>query len=221
MDQATGKVVAAGDRLSALPDALLHSIMSLLTARQAVQTCVLSPRWRDLWRTTPCLDIDHREFEVAAGAAAGGGGVASRVSPDPDQETWGKVEDFTANLLMYHRAPVLDRFRLRVGSRFRELDVERWVRRAITCRPAVLEVAMASDYFSSLLLLDIDFQLTLPPLGRACRLKRLHLCGVLLDGGFAASLRSGCPVLEDLELKNCNCLFQEIVSICHPEEPGH
>jgi hypothetical protein len=37
------------DRLSALPDSLLHAIMSLLKARQAVQTCVLSTRWRHLW----------------------------------------------------------------------------------------------------------------------------------------------------------------------------
>ncbi|KAG2572299.1 hypothetical protein PVAP13_7KG167130 [Panicum virgatum] len=32
------------DRLSSLPDDLLH-IMSFLTSRQAVQTCVLSRRW--------------------------------------------------------------------------------------------------------------------------------------------------------------------------------
>ncbi|CAN6219575.1 unnamed protein product [Urochloa humidicola] len=52
------------DRLSALPDCLLHVIMSSLKARQVVQTCVLSRRWRDLWRSVPCLDVDLNEFRT-------------------------------------------------------------------------------------------------------------------------------------------------------------
>ncbi|KAF8700188.1 hypothetical protein HU200_034565 [Digitaria exilis] len=56
---------AEPDRLSALPDCLLHTIMSSLKARQAVQTCVLSTRWRHLWRSVPCLDIDLDEFKAA------------------------------------------------------------------------------------------------------------------------------------------------------------
>jgi hypothetical protein len=54
------------DRLSALPDCLLHTIMSSLKARQAVQTCVLSRRWRHLWRSVPCLDVDINEFRADA-----------------------------------------------------------------------------------------------------------------------------------------------------------
>ncbi|CAN6206138.1 unnamed protein product [Urochloa humidicola] len=58
------------DRLSALPDCLLHVIMSSLKARQAVQTCVLSKRWRDLWRSMPCLDVDLNEFRTETAASA-------------------------------------------------------------------------------------------------------------------------------------------------------
>lgn len=50
------------DRLSSLCDELLHHIMSFLMARQAVQTCVLSKRWRNLWRYLPCLDFNRVEF---------------------------------------------------------------------------------------------------------------------------------------------------------------
>ncbi|CAN6372812.1 unnamed protein product [Urochloa humidicola] len=32
--------------------------------------CVLSTRWRDLWRSVPCLNIDLAEFRAAAGTAA-------------------------------------------------------------------------------------------------------------------------------------------------------
>ncbi|CAO2149562.1 unnamed protein product [Urochloa humidicola] len=58
------------DLMSALPDCLLHVIMSSLKARQVVQTCVLSTRWRDLWRSVPCLNIDLAEFRAAAGTVA-------------------------------------------------------------------------------------------------------------------------------------------------------
>ncbi|CAL4983550.1 unnamed protein product [Urochloa decumbens] len=58
------RAAAGPDLLSALPDCLLHAIMSSLKARQAVQTCVLSTRWRDLWRSVPCLDIDLDEFRA-------------------------------------------------------------------------------------------------------------------------------------------------------------
>ncbi|CAO2144671.1 unnamed protein product, partial [Urochloa humidicola] len=69
------------DLLSALPDCLLHVIMSSLKARQAVQTCVLSTRWRDLWRSVPCLDIDFDEFRAETAAPSGSGGEDG---PDAD-----------------------------------------------------------------------------------------------------------------------------------------
>jgi hypothetical protein len=62
-----GGCTAGGpDRLSSLPDCILHTIMSSLKARQAVQTCVLSTRWRHLWRSVPCLDIDFDVFNNKA-----------------------------------------------------------------------------------------------------------------------------------------------------------
>ncbi|TVU14379.1 hypothetical protein EJB05_37843, partial [Eragrostis curvula] len=105
---------------------------------------------------------------------------------------------------MDHDAPALERFRLHVGVRRRDEDVHRWIRRGIKYRPAVLEITAK----------NISYMLKLPPLGpvTSCRLRRLRLCGVHLDGGFADDLRSRCPVLEDLELKRCYCSFQEMVS---------
>ncbi|KAF8662566.1 hypothetical protein HU200_056164 [Digitaria exilis] len=47
----------AADRLSALPDALLHHVMSFMKAWDVARTCVLSRRWRDLWASAPCVDI--------------------------------------------------------------------------------------------------------------------------------------------------------------------
>ncbi|KAG2572292.1 hypothetical protein PVAP13_7KG166800 [Panicum virgatum] len=171
------------DRLSALPDELLHSIMFFLMARQVVQTSVLSRRWRHLWRSTPCLDIDHGEFNRR-----------------PD--VWRRLLDFTYNLFSKHSAPVLERFRLHLGASYNLNAVDDWVRRGIECRPAAPEITMSTDC-----------QLTRPLLpAAACRLTRMRLCRVRLEGSFTRHLRSGFPVLEDLALARCDCLFQEMVS---------
>lgn len=46
------------DRLSSLSDDVLHRVLSFLDTRLAVQTCVLSKRWRHVWTTSPFLTFD-------------------------------------------------------------------------------------------------------------------------------------------------------------------
>ena len=103
---ATGRARASGggggggssagdlDRLSALPDSLLHAIMSFLKARQAVQTCVLATRWRHLWRSLPCLDIDQDEFRAAPKPSNN-----NHLAPDVDDSDieFDEVDDSDAN----------------------------------------------------------------------------------------------------------------------------
>ncbi|KAM3260740.1 hypothetical protein ACQJBY_051783 [Aegilops geniculata] len=98
-----GAVGHAGDRLSALPDDLLHAIMSRLKALQMARTCVLSTRWRHLWRGVPCLDVDEEE----TGA-------------------YNNFDNFTGNLLRSHDIAVLEDFRLHAAR-----TSDRWVRRAV------------------------------------------------------------------------------------------
>ncbi|KAF7044735.1 hypothetical protein CFC21_053930 [Triticum aestivum] len=54
---------AGDDRLSALPDDLLRTILSRLMAQQTVQTCMLSTRWRHLWRAVKHQLIHLRWIE--------------------------------------------------------------------------------------------------------------------------------------------------------------
>nr|TKW04511.1 hypothetical protein SEVIR_7G114700v2 [Setaria viridis] len=176
------RVAAAdgGDRLSALPDELHHSIMSLLMARQIVQTSVLSRR--------------------GDGAAA----TSGHSGPSPNEVTWRKLLEFMSNLFGSHGAPILDRFQLHVGPYLSGDAVNSWIRRGTRYRPAALEITMADSC-------GYWFTPSLVP-ATACRLTRMHLRRVRLAGGFAEHLRSGCPVLEDLVLTRCDCIFQEIFS---------
>ncbi|CAO2035102.1 unnamed protein product [Urochloa humidicola] len=186
-----------GDRLSALPDELLHSILSFLPARQVVQTTVLSHRWSGLWRSTPCLNIDHREFTKSSAAV---------YNHADEQAAWNKLLRFTSKLLENHRAPVLETFRVCVGALFSlaPFAANSWIQHGIaTSRAAALEVDMApsgSYWFTPTLLV---------PAGGS-RLTRIRLCRVRLSGAFADQLRSGSsfPVLEDLALARCDFAFQ-------------
>ncbi|KVH95632.1 F-box domain, cyclin-like protein [Cynara cardunculus var. scolymus] len=50
------------DRLSSLPDDLIHQILSCNDIKFAVQTCLLSSRWKLLWTSMPCLNFSSRHF---------------------------------------------------------------------------------------------------------------------------------------------------------------
>jgi hypothetical protein len=197
--RAGGDAVAfAADRLGDLPDGLLHTIMSFLPAPQVVRTSVLSRRWRDLWRSTPCINIEESEFWATNGSWSN---VHER------QESWRKLEDFTTNLLLFHiNVTSLEKFRIssygRPGDELHRRDIDRWVRRGIKYCPQVLEIIIYASPPHPF-----------PHMGASsCRLKRLHLHYMYLDSQFGDMLFSGCPVLEDLDLTDCNNDFQEIKS---------
>ncbi|XP_061371774.1 FBD-associated F-box protein At5g18780-like [Gastrolobium bilobum] len=50
------------DRLSDLPDCVLLHILAFLNAKDAVRTCVLSNRWKDLWKLLSTLTLHSSDF---------------------------------------------------------------------------------------------------------------------------------------------------------------
>ncbi|KAF8650785.1 hypothetical protein HU200_063689 [Digitaria exilis] len=70
-DGMTKKAAASGgqDRISELPDALLHHVLSLLPVDEAVQTSVLARRWLHLWKGMPVLRLvgPKKRFPTAEG----------------------------------------------------------------------------------------------------------------------------------------------------------
>ncbi|RCV33744.1 hypothetical protein SETIT_7G107000v2 [Setaria italica] len=177
------------DRLSALPDSLIHHIMSFMKARQVVQTCVLSTRWRHLWRSMTCLDVDKSEFETP--------GAKKYL----DYEGWEKFEDFMDTLLSPGNVSIasLDTLRLQASYGIGEgRPASRWIRRGIKYPHGQLPAAgvhrgKVVSYNS-------------------WRLRRLHLSNIELCDLFAEHVRTSCQSLEDLELGSCSCKFHAIAS---------
>uniref|UniRef100_A0A0E0H1U6 F-box domain-containing protein n=1 Tax=Oryza nivara TaxID=4536 RepID=A0A0E0H1U6_ORYNI len=185
---------SAEDRLSELPDCLLHDILALVGSRQAVRTSVLSRRWRGLWRSAPRVDIDQREFRRACGGEEG--------EPVVDCDGFEDFADgiLSPTLLGGTGTPPLDAFRLHLLYEGRFITFGRWVRRALTRRPASVDIHV--EYGGTV---DWPPALTLGDGAGTGRLKRLHLFGVHLgfisgDGGRLAELL---PVLEDLRMESC------------------
>ncbi|CAN0928266.1 F-box/FBD/LRR-repeat protein At1g16930 [Linum grandiflorum] len=55
---------APGDRLSNLPDEVIHDILARLkSSKQPARLAILSKRWNRLWRSYPAIDFNYNEYE--------------------------------------------------------------------------------------------------------------------------------------------------------------
>ncbi|KQK14641.2 LOW QUALITY PROTEIN: hypothetical protein BRADI_1g17750v3 [Brachypodium distachyon] len=54
--------MAAADRLSVLPDGMLHRILSFTPSKEAAASSALSRGWRPLWRQTTGINLDSRRY---------------------------------------------------------------------------------------------------------------------------------------------------------------
>lgn len=177
-----------GDRISALPDEALVRVLSHLRSRDAVQTCVLSRRWRYLWRSVSCIDVSFEEFEDRAAAN------------NLEREEMFKM--FVNHLLILRKPVDLKEFRLEyslaVGIGTVDLGANSdhanlWIRHALQYKARTVKIGNQSE------LLQL-----LPSVFTSTCLKRLHITNAQLIRGFFERLRKGCPALEYLFLSNCD-----------------
>ncbi|KAM0887097.1 hypothetical protein ACQ4PT_025285 [Festuca glaucescens] len=200
MERAADASDVKPDRLSVLPDCLLHGILSLssMGARGLVQTSTLSRRWRHFWREAPCLDIGPHEFQG-----------------DDEFQKWVRFNNFVDSLVLQHDAVGLDALRMQVveppkdrSGRWSRPDGNSWVRRCLArYSPAVLDIRNQSTSGAHVQMRRVTRGTVLH------HLTTLRLTGVTLCAGFEHLLgASGCPLLENLELKDCLIGFREVVA---------
>jgi hypothetical protein len=204
---AASRAGSGRDRLSDLPDCLLHSVLSSLRSRQVVQTCLLSQRWRHLWRSVPCLDVDQQDFMLEPKPAPGQYAdwdeydKAKKERIDIDLKRQRSFEDFADTVLPLNSAWPLDAYRLHVADRDLHKASYRWIRRGLARHPSELRVTYDfrshEDYLFSFELASGGV------LSVTSRLRRLHLSNLTLSAKLAEEIRSDCPILEELKLLNC------------------
>ncbi|XBI50822.1 hypothetical protein VPH35_114174 [Triticum aestivum] len=206
------RCVDVADRLGDLPDSLLQVIISLLGFRQAVQTGVLSRRWKNLWRGMPVVDIDEREF-------AG------------DGQTWDRFEDFVDHAsTSIPPGTRLDAFRLHVVS-CDTATSSRWIRRGLSHLPAAVSIHGTNTGHS---MVWWNPHVSSPPRSpfryaaadglwqqrgmSACaagftrRLTTLRLVGAGISRGFFEELGRNCPTLQELHTERCMMRMLSLVS---------
>uniref|UniRef100_A0A453HKG5 F-box domain-containing protein n=2 Tax=Aegilops tauschii subsp. strangulata TaxID=200361 RepID=A0A453HKG5_AEGTS len=158
------------DCIGALPEGILHHILSFLPAQEAVRTCVLAQRWRHLWKCTTGLRIVGNKGPVSVQL----------------------LRKFMDHLLILRERTDLDTVGIEF-RKFREDDVpfvNLWIRFALQSKVRALTVCHYDDC-------NQPFNLDGLPFVSPC-LRTLVLSGVGLQGALLDF--SSCPALEDLTI---------------------
>ncbi|KAJ3692748.1 hypothetical protein LUZ60_011843 [Juncus effusus] len=188
------------DKISSLPDYLIHCILSFLTTKESLQTSLLSKRWINVWKSVPRLDLNFSDFN--------------------------QVEKFVSfvNWILHHKISnsleKIDSFNLRWKSCTEENEdtINDWICDLVSLRPKEVHVDLSKtdDYFSSYLFdcpsIERLFLWTQmngawgsfnPDIVNLLFLKSLNLGWVNLKEEFIQRLVSSCPVIEELTFENC------------------
>ncbi|KAJ3681914.1 hypothetical protein LUZ60_014487 [Juncus effusus] len=202
----------AKDRLSDLPDPIIHSILSRLFIDEAVRTSVLSSRWRHLWRTNPSLRFSF--------------------TPRPDPDSPPRFTDFVEIISRCLRlcAP-LEKLRSVAfplpDDSSKATTLARWIRFAsdrsverLSLYEGVLgggRLPVPLSLFAcwslvSLKMQSCAFHAPIPASSRFNRLETLVLDCVDIPTEAFASLLHSSPFLENLSLSSCRKLTRIAIS---------
>lgn len=204
------------DRISYLPDDILHNILSSLYIFDVFHLSILSKRWNYIWKTMPYLNFDINRFSY------------ERIRQPWDVVMAEKFKDFINWVLINQCADNLVCFKLCCGYYFDKGAIFRWIRVATTRNVQQLALSFfPAESFElpycvvtceSLRVLKLHLDgaiLKLPNHFGFCQLKLLHLVRVGLPNETSC-LFSTCPILETLILEDCSfgtMILLEIASL--------
>ncbi|MBA0630236.1 hypothetical protein Godav_002355, partial [Gossypium davidsonii] len=214
------------DWISVLPDEILHHILSFLTTKQSIQTCILSKRWIDLWKFTPVIDI-----QMAT----------------PYHETTPSERAFIHNTLTQHQAFKLHKFSLdfsygALEDAVANVQIQHYIEFAISRQVQILSVSTElifeelEDYYvlpnvfyshdnvpslEQVFLKCFLFNPNPPCDLPFASLKALCFFHCVIDDGTLKGLLSNFPVLESLTIDLCHRLLNFKASWCQSMRLKH
>lgn len=202
-----------GDRISNLPDELIHHIFYFLPSKLAVQTSVLSTRWRSLWASSSHLRFDINDITPYTGCLH-----SERLSSFVD-----------AMLRFRDRSAGIKTFHFHTEGRFGQPHFRNWIHYALRHNIEELDLALFFPF-------DVKDDAELPRSVFTCksltvlRLERvrfesiasaileklttLHLMFMYFEGSSLSKLVSGCPNLVDLLVEHCMVDELRVASDC-------
>ncbi|KAL6126960.1 hypothetical protein ACLB2K_075005 [Fragaria x ananassa] len=208
--------------MNKLPDSILEScIIPLLPMREAVETSLISRRWRHLWRhsvlTRRNLEFDYpnvfgTDYQVVFKS------LRWRVNDDLDK--------FMKEYMELYQGEKIDSLKVQQKSYLLPIstrNLDAWVRLAIAKGVEDIQLLLNRPYLASyvfpyqllfqgssslkhLALCDCILRQPPPDFDRFSNLRSLSLSYVTLDQIFMAHLFSNCLFLESLKIKNCHGL---------------
>ncbi|ESQ44163.1 hypothetical protein EUTSA_v10005937mg [Eutrema salsugineum] len=196
------------DVINGLPDNLLCQILSNLSTKEAALTSLLSKRWRYLFALVPDLEFDDV------------------FSLHPQDKA--SFIDFVDRVLELRGKDHVNKFSLKCGDGILDEDVFPWISNVLRhgVSDLVLHVSPALVYwlpskvFASKTLVRLKIGPEDGPrvkLRNVClpKLKTLNLDSVVFEDGEIgfAKLLSGCPVLEELGLRNLAWVYWDSCSV--------
>lgn len=198
------------DRISNLPDPILTHILSCLPTKSAVQTTILSKRWKPLFMSLPNLDFHDKK----------------RYNDNSGQNM--SFMNFVDKILML-RDPNLEieRFSLRCVGNYDLNRVNEWIRIAVRHNVKEIELSfmfkelyqLIADMYicSSVEVLRLNFKILVDVREDVSfsRLRVLKFEKVTFSSYESVQkILLNCPVLEDLSLWGCKWLSGYCLTVC-------
>ncbi|KAJ1704346.1 hypothetical protein LUZ63_004125 [Rhynchospora breviuscula] len=212
-------VKRGNDLIGQLPDSILARILSFLSTKEAVRTCLLSKRWTTLWTHVPSIDFNFADF------------IPANASHYKEVHYYfHKFKSIIESVLDHRQDSLPGGFRLvwlydtsyGFGPSFG------WIPQVMDLKPLslcltvktrraslVLPGCLFDSPFLEKLVLKIEtkrgvlfdsLSINLP------RLKSLDLSFVNIDSHLMKNLLSGCVMLEELKLEYCKLTFSKLIS---------
>ncbi|KAL5715350.1 hypothetical protein ACHQM5_017181 [Ranunculus cassubicifolius] len=180
------------DRITNLPESLLHQILTLLDTKQVVQTSILSTNWRHFWRSIQTLDFSDLNWYLSQ-------------TGKTRKFKRAKFRFFIDSVLLMRDTSDLHKFSLYFSSSSPKdcNRLDRWIMYAIKRNVKVLTFGATEFFHYNVLRL-------------AGNVKKLELKGVFLhdypknDGELVMDF----PVVEELLLEECGyCEIKRLVVV--------
>ncbi|CAI9276254.1 unnamed protein product [Lactuca saligna] len=177
------------DRLSSLPDRLIHKILSFINIKDAISTSVLSSRWRFIWTSMPYLNFENLNNER-------------------------HFSNFISNVLSHCDNQINYSVNLVLGRTVRD---DESVTRILSCKFSHSLQQLSVTRLPGGNIVECPYSFIATPKWDLPALTTLHLHQVELSDYDDIGLFSKCTNLKNLSLNRCRMKETKVLNICHPQ----